>query len=647
MKITITHLRLINFKGIPEFEISPGNQTTISADNAVGKTTLFDAHNWLWAGKDSQDRKDFEIKPLDKSGRATSRVISEVQETIDFDGQIIVLRRAFEEKWVKKKGSTEAEYAGNITSFWYNEVPCNQSEFKAKIDLIISEDKNKLLTNPHYFNNNLSWQQRRAILSNMAGEVSDSEVVDTIATVENKTELGALIAALNNKTLEDYKKEVSAKRKLVKEKLEQIPTRIDEAERSKPTPVNDSEINKGISERETAISEIDNRISGLQKAQEFEYEKVRELQKEKHNLQTQIQEEKNKAGESKTKRIGELSEEKSRAQSASILVSGKCDVLGSEIKSKELKVVHLKSENDTIREDFNRGAEKQFVAPTAEHCPSCGKPVDAVIDVDKLREEFETKKAAFLESKRNVGLSNKTDIEFIEGEIEKLKKDLEIAQAELSEAKGKVDNIQKQIDETRAQETPANETIITLEKQLSELVIPEVSPISVSEDQSLKKELERQIAELRASLSVNDQIARLNTRIAELKQEERTLAQELANHEKVENTIMAFSKAKIEAVEKKVSGMFQHVTFKMFNELINGGEEPTCICQLNGVPYSDLNTASKINAGLDIINTLSAHYGIFAPIWIDGRESINQLLPVNGQLICLKVGTEKQLTILS
>ena len=44
---------------------------------------------------------------------------------------------------------------------------------------------------------------------------------------------------------------------------------------------------------------------------------------------------------------------------------------------------------------------------------------------------------------------------------------------------------------------------------------------------------------------------------------------------------------------------------------------------MGGVPYStDLNTGARINVGLDVINTLSKHYGVMLPIFVDNAESV-------------------------
>ena len=58
---------------------------------------------------------------------------------------------------------------------------------------------------------------------------------------------------------------------------------------------------------------------------------------------------------------------------------------------------------------------------------------------------------------------------------------------------------------------------------------------------------------------------------------------------------------------------------------------------VNGVPFSDLNDAMKINAGLDIINAISNANGISAPIFIDNRESVTEIVSVMSQVINLVV----------
>jgi len=84
----------------------------------------------------------------------------------------------------------------------------------------------------------------------------------------------------------------------------------------------------------------------------------------------------------------------------------------------------------------------------------------------------------------------------------------------------------------------------------------------------------------------------------------------------------------------------------MFNVLINGGVDETCETVCDGVPYRDLNSAMKVNVALDIINTLSKHYNLYFPLWIDNAESVVKLLETNSQMIRLVVsGNDKELRV--
>lgn len=83
--------------------------------------------------------------------------------------------------------------------------------------------------------------------------------------------------------------------------------------------------------------------------------------------------------------------------------------------------------------------------------------------------------------------------------------------------------------------------------------------------------------------------------------------------------------------------MFSIVKFKMYEQQINGGEIETCEATVNGVPFSDLNNAMQLNAGLDIINAICRANGIVAPIFIDNRESVSEIISTTAQIVNLVV----------
>ena len=98
-----------------------------------------------------------------------------------------------------------------------------------------------------------------------------------------------------------------------------------------------------------------------------------------------------------------------------------------------------------------------------------------------------------------------------------------------------------------------------------------------------------------------------------------------------------FIKKKIDTLESMINKKFSYVKFKLFETQINGAEIECCKALIDGVPFSDANTASKINAGLDIINTLCEYYKITAPIFIDNRESVVSIIDCKSQIVNLIV----------
>ena len=180
-----------------------------------------------------------------------------------------------------------------------------------------------------------------------------------------------------------------------------------------------------------------------------------------------------------------------------------------------------------------------------------------------------------------------------------------------------------------------------LEKKLNE-------PISLPDTADLiakKRGVISQIDELKKRLANKDIIERNNQRIQELEKLLRSQSEELAQLEGIEFTMANFSKARIEAMESRINGLFSVVRFKMFEKNINGGEDETCEATVNGVPYSDINNAMAINAGLDIINAICKSERVTAPIFIDNAESVNQLLHTQSQMIRLVVTDDDTLTI--
>ena len=179
--------------------------------------------------------------------------------------------------------------------------------------------------------------------------------------------------------------------------------------------------------------------------------------------------------------------------------------------------------------------------------------------------------------------------------------------------------------------------LIVKEKDLQSIVDAPVTKTDDSELIAQKKALSEDIDALKSRLSKKDLIEKNEARIKELETQYKNQTEEYAALEGIEFTIQQFGKAKVDAVESRINGLFSMVRFKMFDLQVNGDEVETCEATVNGVPYSVLNDARRINAGIDIINAICRNEGMTAPIFIDNAESVNQIIPSDSQIIRLVV----------
>ena len=152
------------------------------------------------------------------------------------------------------------------------------------------------------------------------------------------------------------------------------------------------------------------------------------------------------------------------------------------------------------------------------------------------------------------------------------------------------------------------------------------------------KSHEENKSELQKELLQIEQYEKVKERIQELEKEQELLASEFERLQEQEYLTDEFTVSKVEMIEGKINRKFKYARFKLFDKQINGGINETCETTFEGVSYSaGLNNAARINIGLDIINTLSEHYGIKAPIFVDNAESITQIIDVESQLVSLIV----------
>jgi len=653
--VRLLRLTVHNFKGLRDFTLEPhGKDISVRGANATGKTTLADAFWYILFDKDSSGRKDFEILPLDSNGKRVQGVTeAEVECALAYDGdgitngKQVLLKKVYAEKWTKKRGKTEAEFGGHETAYWIDGVPQKKGDYEAFIKGIMDEEKFKLITNARYFNEILDWKARRKVILGLGAEIRDIEVISADPT------LNPLIELLAGKTIDDFRKVVEAELTKTNKELNLLPTRVDEANKNLPA-----------AESIGAIITTD-------------LEALRRSRAEKQSLLSQLSTsgvaEKTKALREIEGGITDLDNVWRQAMGKQISeAQAVLDKANSEIKRVETEVWAFDKEVSLAEGDIKKAQESiaQLVTQWEEAtslewtanavtstCPTCGQHLpdsQIVAAQEKGLALFNLEKAEKIELIEHLGKSAQFSLTTAQGKQAKASHSKQESEKSLASTKQtrmaaeekvrdlKVKQSQPSSDPKRHQLADQQ---IALKEEIEQLKGGTVNPAKDKLTTEVK-ELDSQIASAERAKATADQRAKGLLRIEELKAQQKALGKAFESLEFQRLLCEKFVVAKARTMTERVNSKFTLARFKLFDVQINGGISDTCEVAVNGVPYSDLNNGGRLNVGLDIIDTLSEVYGMRAPVFLDNREALSDIIPIRSQLISLWVSaSDKTLRI--
>lgn len=649
-RVILKSLTLCNFKGEKQRTTTfNADVTTISGGNGLGKSRHFDAFIWLLFGKDANDRKDYEIKTR-INGKELHKCECSITGVIDVDGMEITLKRAFVEDWVKPRGQVEQIYKGNHTECWWNETPVTVSEYDKRIKDIVDSTIFKMITNPAFFVN-MKWQLQREQLFQLAGAITDAEIASC------NPEFAKLLDKISGKSLGDFKKEISARKKRLADELKEIQPRIDQTNKMMPENEDFNALDKQLADIDKSIADVDNSIADITIAIRKQYEAEQVKQTRVNQLKAAAQQ---IIFDAKTK----AQEEAFVANASRRELENTIKEMDAEIKEKIQSIqatqvniarihhnIHrIKDEQGILREQWYDENAKEYAGETI--CPHCGQqlPIDMIANAKDL---FNDAKIKRLEEITIKGKELGNDVANLETKEKELQQVMETERMELESKKAILASKKIEFDAMPAKMTEdvnpcSMPAYVAKQKEIADLestISIDNKGIDTTELQAKKATLQTERNDVSARLAKRGAIKRCQDEIAALELRGKELAQQIADIEKEEYTIEQFTKTKIEECEKRINAKFKFITFRLFDYTLEGNPVETCIPLVDGVPYGSANTAGKVNAGLDIINALCAFYGICAPIFIDNRESVNDIIPVSSQIINLVVTNDNKLTI--
>ena len=649
-KVVLRSITLRNFRGEKDRTTNFNDvETTIMGDNGLGKSRHFDAFVWLLFGKDTKDRKDFNIKTL-VDGKPLEKVNTEVSCLLDVDGETINLRRVYAEKWVKPRGQVEERFDGHEHELYWNDVPLKVGEYQTRINSIINDSVFKMITNPLFFAN-MKWQDQREQLFQLAGTITDHEIA------AQKPEYAALMDKITGKSLVDFKREISARKKKLKDELDTIQPRIDQTHKLMPENVDFAALEVEIESLENQIKNIDEAITDKTKAIRQQYESVQAKQGEINKLKQKRQQVLHEAQTAAKESAFEENANRRNLESNIKLLESEISSLERSIQSSERELKGLnerieQKEKEVVAKRQEWNDENAFEYKGDDTCHECGQLLPEERR-ENARKSFSESKQKKLIQIREKGLGINTEIEQMNKDAADVKKTLESSRNELKSKQDDLGSLKtnlseiQPIDESEVKPEELPE-YVELSSKISELeakIDDGTQEIDTTELQNRKKDVSAKLDSAKGELKNRDLITKYQGEIKELDAKGKQLAQQIADVEREEYTIQNFTKAKIDECERRINGLFTMVTFKLFEYTIDGNESETCIPLVNGVPFGAANTAGQVNAGLDIINALIKFHGVSAPIFIDGRESVNRLIHTESQIINLVVSNDKTLII--
>ena len=156
------------------------------------------------------------------------------------------------------------------------------------------------------------------------------------------------------------------------------------------------------------------------------------------------------------------------------------------------------------------------------------------------------------------------------------------------------------------------------------------------------REITAKIKENNDVLSEEKHLADKRCRLAELQEEQRSCAAQVEEMDRMIEMCEEFARYRVQSINDSINQKFRLTRFRLFREQINGGLADCCdVTDINGIPLeTNVNDAMKVNIGLDIINTLSAHYGVRVPLFIDNAESVTHLHEIDTQIVRLVVSEQ-------
>lgn len=638
-------LRLENFRFIKSLEIDfSGHSANIYGANGAGKTTVFNALTWLMIDKASTGEKDFTPKTTETHNLHHMAEAVFQMET----GQIVSFKKDFHEIWKKKKGEATAEFSGHTTDYYLDGVPAKQKEYDALMaDCCGNSENAKLLTMPDYFPQILSVDDRRKILFDVCGDLTDEDVIQSSPGLEGIKDFLRMPGTKNQfYKIDDYKKIAAEHRRKINHELDVIPERIDEVEKNIPKgDLSEKAIKEALAalekEKESVLAEKDCALNGDNEGAALRSAVAglkTDIEVHRADYMKKISEDNQAIYDA----IAQVTKEKNTAAASR-------SQLECERREFSIKQTNLMQQREQLLRDYDAILAERWDEGN-EVCPTCRRPLP-LGEVQTLQEEFNLSKSLKKEKINERGQAcSKNVIADVEKRIESIDAQIVTFDEAIGQAAERISNLNESI--IKAEPFESTSFYIETIQRIDEIQSKSTDRYKLLEEQN--KHFTERIQKLYGFIrEKNEQLSSIvvakngKVRIKELESRKQELAEQLEHAEAGIHLCEVFVREKVKMITDRINSKFETVQFRLFKEQINGGLKEDCEVLVKNpsgewVAYASANTASQLNSGLEIINTLSKHFGISLPVFVDRAESVTNVADIDAQLIRLIVSAPDQ-----
>ena len=647
-EVVLVAMKMANFKGVSNLEVLFGTITNVSGANGTGKTTLYDAYMWCLFGKGA-DGSSIDVQPLDASGHVIHRVETSVEVTLSVDGEEYVIKRCLNEEWTKPRGQKEEFLKSRKQELYYNGVPISVND-TSRLDAICNREDWLMLSTITAFMK-MKTEERRAKLQSIAKLQTDEEIAAGYPHVLN--------ALQDGKSVADYLKQVKYELNKVKEKSDEIPIRLDQLDKQW--------VHYDFSELEEEADRLKEKIESANatlsaSVSKSDVDRASKFREQLSSINSDILDIENEIERARSKRISEFEEKISKSNASIMGYIRSIEEIDARIERNERLLNQKKSEFAKKQEAWMSENQSQFVDSTEDVCPTCKRQ----LPYEQVAEARERAIQAFNKRHNEVLDRLYEDAEQINNDIQRL----ELSISEDKKERARLDMLCKGEEEIKIEaengkkNVPEKSLALSAKKEYQTLLIKKAdierdirvasSPTSSDiEREEQRKSIiaqrtqdEQMLKEVHLKLGQRDTNEKISRQKQELEDEKKFLSQKSAELEMIQDEIWEFKKRKITIVEEAVSSFFKIVRWRMFEpNLTNDGEKELCDAIIDGKPFSTQNTATQINAGIDIINGISNALGVRLPLFVDGKERVTNLIETESQLITLEVNAGSKLSI--